>query len=208
MDKRSPVLRYTDTVSITFELQKNKQKNITVSQPRSGHNICPVIILAQIIQRVLSYKGSSADTSVNAIQVEKSRGYIKATEMFNHIVHTVNNTTGLGFTGKDVGTHSVRSSLAMALYLAKRPISTIMLIGRWCSDALLLYIRRQVQEFSTGISADMVSQDFFFTIPDLDESDILDPRTRNCRSFANTISLNGLNAATDHVKRPALHVWH
>ena len=96
----------------------------------------------------------------------------------------------------------------MALYLAKRPISTIMLIGRWCSDAFLLYIRRQVQEFSTGISADMVSQERFFTIPDLDESDNLDPRTRNCRSFANTISLNGPNAATAHVKRPALHVWH
>ena len=207
-DKRNPILRYADTVSVTFEFQKNKQKNITVSQPRSGKEICPVIIWAQLVQRILFYKDSSENTYVNAIQIGKSKGYIKATEMYQHIVHTVDNTPGLGFTGKDVGTHSVRSSLAMALYLAKRPISTIMLIGRWCSDAFLLYIRRQVQEFSTGISADMVSQERFFTIPDLDESDNLDPRTRNCRSFANTISLNGPNAATAHVKRPALHVWH
>ena len=207
-DKRSAILKFADTVSITFEFQKNKKKNITVSQPRSGKDICPVLIWAEIVQRVLSYKGTTENTPVNAIQIGKTRSYLKATEMYDHIRNTVNNMKGLGFTGNDVGTHSVRSSLAMALYLAKRPISTIMLIGRWCSDAFLLYVRRQVQEFSAGVSADMVSQDEFFTIPDLDEHDNLDPRTRNCRSFANTISLNGPNAATAHVKRPALHVWH
>ena len=116
--------------------------------------------------------------------------------------------TGLGFTGADVGNHSIRSALAMALYLSKRLISTIMLLGRWSSDAFLLYIRRQVQEFSAGVSADMVSQESFFTIPDLDEHDTMDPRTRNSQSFANTISLNGPNAATAHVKRPAMHAWH
>ena len=128
--------------------------------------------------------------------------------MLAHIKHTVNNMDGLGFNGDEVGTHSIRSSLAMALYLKKRVISTIMLLGRWCSDAFLLYIRRQVQEFSAGVSADMVSEDTFFTIPDLDISDDADPRTRNCQSFANTISLNGPKAAIEHSKRPAMHVWH
>ena len=52
----------------------------------------------------------------------------------------------------------------------------------------------------------MVSQDQIFTIPDLDAHDSLDPRTRNCRSFANTLSLNGPN--TNHVKLFALHIWH
>ena len=42
----------------------------------------------------------------------------------------------------------------------------------------------------------------FYTIPDLEEEcDLLDPRTRNPQSFANTISLNGPNAAIEHVKR-------
>lgn len=128
--------------------------------------------------------------------------------MTTQLKHTVDNMSGLGFTGKDVGTHSIRSSFAMALYLSKRAISTIMLLGRWCSDAFLLYVRRQVQEFSAGVSADMVSQETFFTIPDLDEHDQLDPRSRNPQSFANTISLNGPEAATAHVKRPAMHAWH
>ena len=207
-DKRSPLVRYADTVAITFEFQKNRQKNITVSQPRSGKEICPVITWSKIIQRILSYDGSSENTSVNAILIGKKKHYIKSNEMFTHIKNTVNNMTGLGFTGDEVGTHSIRSSLAMALYLNKRAISTIILLGRWSSDAFLLYIRRQVQEFSAGVSADMVSQESFFTIPDLDKSDDADPRTRNCQSFANTISLNGPNAAIEHVKRPAMRVWH
>ena len=207
-DKTNRLILYADTVSITFEFQKNKQKNITVTQPRSGKELCPVLVWAKIVLRILSYKGTTKNTSVNVVLVGKRCHYIRAPEMYEHITNTVNNTTGLGFTGDDVGNHSIRSSLAMALYLAKRPVSTIMLIGRWCSDAFLLYVRRQVQEFSAGISADMVAIDNYFTIPDLEECDSLDPRTRNCRSFANTISLNGPNAATAHCKAPALHIWH
>ena len=182
---------------------------VTVTQPRSGKKICPVTLWANITQRILSYKFTSSISPVNVVQIGDTLHHITANEMCKHISHTVDNMSGLGFTGKDVGTHSIRSSLAMALYLKKCMISTIMLIGRWSSDAFLLYIRRQVQEFSAGLSADMVSQDSFFTIPDLHrDDDQLNPRTRNSQSFANTVSLNGPNAATDHVKRPAMHVWH
>ena len=73
-------------------------------------------------------------------------------EKMGHLRNTVDNMSGLGVKANDVGTHSIRSSFAMALYLAKRPVSTIMLMGRWSSDAFLLYIRRQVQEFSKGVS--------------------------------------------------------
>jgi hypothetical protein len=115
--------------------------------------------------------------------------------------------SGLRFTGKEVGTHSIRSSLAMALYLNKRQVSTIMLIGRWSSDAFILYIRRQVQEFSASVRADIMSQELLFTIPYI-AKDPLDPRTSNNQSFATTISINGPNVSTAHVKRPELHVWH
>ena len=100
--------------------------------------------------------------------VGKKWHYIKASEMFEHIFNTVNLMMGLGFTGDDVGNHSIRSSLVMALYLAKRAVSTIILIGYWCSDTFLLYVHRQVQECSLGISADMVAIDDYFTIPDLE----------------------------------------
>ena len=73
-----------------------------------------------------------------------------------HLKHTVSNMEDVGVTGEEVGAHSIRSSLAMALYLSWRPVSTIMLLGRWGSNACLLYIRRQMQEFSAGVKEDMV----------------------------------------------------
>ena len=206
-NKNSPFILYADSVSITFLFQKNRQKNITVTQPRSGKNICPVYIWGSIVRRVLEYKGTSGDTYVNTVMIGNKIHNITRDEMMRHLRNTVDNMNGLGFKGSDVGTHSIRSSLAMALYLKKRMVSTIMLIGRWSSDAFLLYIRRQIQEFSAGVSADMVSQENFFTIPDIAE-DPLDPRTSNNQSFATTISLNGPTASTAHVKRTALHVWH
>jgi hypothetical protein len=54
----------------------------------------------------------------------------------------------------------------MAIHLAGVPVLTIMLIGRWSSDAFLRYIRRQVQEFSSGVSSRMLLTAAYFTIPD------------------------------------------
>ena len=51
--KCNPLVKYADTVAVTFEFQINRQKNITVSQPRSGKEIHPIMIWAQIVQRVL-----------------------------------------------------------------------------------------------------------------------------------------------------------
>jgi hypothetical protein len=53
----------------------------------------------------------------------------------------------------------------MAIYLAGIPVFTIMLLGRWSSDVFLRYIRKQVKEFSRGISSKMIQNEIFFTIP-------------------------------------------
>ena len=141
-EKTNEFILFADTVSITFVFQKNRKKMITVTQPRSGKTICPVNIWAKIVRRVLGYDGTSETTKINAVQLGKKIYYVKREDLMTHIKHTVNNMKGLGFKGDEVGTHSIRSSLAMALYLARRPVSTIMLLGRWSSDAFLLYIRR------------------------------------------------------------------
>ena len=53
----------------------------------------------------------------------------------------------LGVEPHEVGTHSLRSGAAMEMYLGEIPVYTIMLIGRWSSDAFLHYIRKQVEQF-------------------------------------------------------------
>jgi hypothetical protein len=64
----------------------------------------------------------------------------------------------LGIEWWEVRTHSIRYGPAMAMYLdlAGVPIFSIMLIGQWSSTAFLNYIRKQVQEFSHGISSKMI----------------------------------------------------
>ena len=74
-------------------------------------------------------------------------------------------TQKLGFDINEIGTHSIRSGAAMAMYLDDVPIYTIMLIGRWSSDAFLLYIRKQVEQFSHNVSSRMIKNMSFNHIP-------------------------------------------
>ncbi|KAL7473985.1 hypothetical protein ACHAWX_000001 [Stephanocyclus meneghinianus] len=53
----------------------------------------------------------------------------------------------------------------MLMYLAKEPVYTIMLIGRWSSDAFLAYIEKQVKEFTKGVSSRMLQYNTFYNIP-------------------------------------------
>ena len=60
----------------------------------------------------------------------------------------------IGFTAKEVGTHSIRASFATLLYLRKVDPILIQIGGRWKSKAFLKYIRRDTTEIAItrGIS--------------------------------------------------------
>ena len=68
------------------------------------------------------------------------------------------------------------------------PIFLIILNGRWSPDAFLKYIRKQVMEFSKGLSRRMIKNDLFHTLPDMRSTEY-DPRTRNPNSFATNLSV-------------------
>ena len=68
----------------------------------------------------------------------------------------------------------------MAIYLGECPVYTIMMIGRWSSDAFLRYIRKQVEQFSHNVSRRMIRFQFHRHIPDLEPAaSHLYPRQRN-----------------------------
>jgi hypothetical protein len=108
----------------------------------------------------------------------------------------------LGFSPNNLGLHSARSGAAMAMYLAGVPIYTIMLLGRWSSDAFLCYICKQVKEFSNGISKKMLTHDKFFLIPNTNADK---PRTNNKSSNHSTSNLHGL--CFNNVVNPLLTVF-
>jgi len=171
-DTRLPL---ADTVTITFEMQKNNEHNDMVTHQRNHHpTLCPVRLWAAVIQRIRSYDGTNDESPVSLVKLPTGDlQEIIGSELLVKL-RAAAMTIGrdvLGFGPTDIGLHSLRSGAAMAMYLMAVPVFTIMLIGRWSSDAFLRYIRRQVKEFSTGVSTKMIAHEAFFTIPEISSED-------------------------------------
>jgi hypothetical protein len=88
----------------------------------------------------------------------------------------------------------------MALPLADVPVYIIMLLGRWSSDAFLLYIRTSVVEFSHDISTKMIQRRLFYSAPGINP---MDPRTRSDnRSAATTQSFGAARQRAGGAEAP------
>lgn len=124
---------------------------------------------ADVVSRVRGLPGATEDTLVCSYAVAASGklATLSAEDLIGVIRHSVAalGRASLGFGPEDVGTHSIRSGAAMAMHLASVPVHTIMLIGRWESDAFMAYLRAQVLQFTQSVSSKMVSVNHFFHVP-------------------------------------------
>lgn len=164
----SPSLHKASSVSIDFGDQKSEIKDETVSQDANNKGgLNPDAIWAKTIRRLRSYPNYRNSWEVFTFYDGSNFTKITPTEVLITLRSSVDciGTDILGFSSKDIGTHSIRASLAMMMYLAKEPTYTIMLIGRWSSDAFLAYIEKQIKEFTKGVSTRMLENDHFFNIP-------------------------------------------
>jgi hypothetical protein len=161
-------------VSITFESQKTAQKNQTRTQRRTNNPIlCPVLVWARIVTRILSSPHTSSQSPVNFYHdpsqpIPKRSRSITSTslKLFLRTTARILGQAKTGYPPDYVGTHSIRSGAAMALFLANEPVVNIQLLGRWSSDAFMDYIRPQEMEWTTGMSLSMTSSTSFFHAPD------------------------------------------
>jgi hypothetical protein len=168
--------------------------------------LCPVRLWAAIAKRILSYPGTDHKTSVNTYMHRGKLSEVSSKMMLNCLRAVVIHVgeDNLGFKVSEMGTHSIRSGAAMAMYLANVPIFTIMLIGRWSSNAFLQYICRQVQEFSSGIASRMITSSDFYTIPDFAHRD--DPQVSgNFHNFAARSNIGHDAQQLAHLPRLSLH---
>ena len=160
-----------DSISITFEFQKNEARQETVTQEKSSDpSFCPVRSAATIIMFIVRLPGASPDTSINSFRTSDGSVVLVSSSTMLATLRNAADSMGkdvLGFTSSEIGCHSIRSACAMALCLAGYPEFTIMLIGRWRSYSFLRYIRKQIQQFYSGISSRMIQLEHFFTIPRL-----------------------------------------
>lgn len=185
-----PRLEFADSVSITFEWQKNDLRFDTVTQFATGDFLlCPVRAWAAIVRRILGYPGADENTPVSAVWRYDRIEHITSAMMVESLRDAVKaiGEDKLGFKAEEIGTHSIRSGAVMAMSLGECLVYLIMMIGRWSSDAFLRYIRKQVEQFSHNVSHRMLRFRFFRHVPDeCTRVSHLDPRQRNHPSNAET----------------------
>jgi hypothetical protein len=145
------VLSRAERVSVTFDNQKNGQKLDTRTHQRTGDGVlCPSVRFASIVQRAYRMvPNCSGDTQVNAVYVTDKIHYITQDFLRCQLRQacTVGGAKGtFGFDPHEIGTRSLCSGAAMALFLMDHHPHKTMILGRCSSDAFLVYIRPQVLE--------------------------------------------------------------
>jgi len=159
--------------------RKRDDRDESVNPMATGHPVfCPVKVGAAIIQHMQAMDADD-DTFLHTYVRDRDgkRGELTSGEalvMLRNFVRTID-FEALGLHPDDVGLHSLRASAAMVMYLNGVPVYTIMLLGRWSSDAFLRYIRKQIEEFGHDVSRKMIQNPRFHHIPDPDRND---PRSR------------------------------
>ena len=131
---------------------------------------------------IRKYPGSTCDTPVSEVWKNHKIEHVTSSEMVAALMDDVCaiREDKLGFKSEQVGTYSQRSGAAMAMYLGECPVYTIMMIGRWSSDAFLRYIKKHFEQFSHNVSHRMICFQFHCHIPGLESAVYhLYPRQRN-----------------------------
>lgn len=89
----------------------------------------------------------------------------------------------------------------MSLFLMNHPVHKVMILGRWSSDAFLVYHRPQVLEWTNQMSCDMIHMESFFDATDPRRASSTDPRTRQ-KLF------NGGDSDRHPIKMLEMHLHH
>ena len=174
-----PDLERVECVSITFKMQKKDEKSDTVNQLASGDTVlCP----AAIVKRVMGYLGSSDNTPVSVVWNNGCAEHITSQMLVNAVEAAVEavGQDVVNIQVGEIGTHSIQSGAAMAMYLGDVPVYNIMMLERWSSNAFLQYIRKQVEQFSHDISKKMIAHQFHWHVPQINQTiSCHDPRQRS-----------------------------
>jgi hypothetical protein len=162
--------------------------------------------MVSLVQRILNtVPTATPDSPINTIQLISTASQVSSTILRQFIRSTCTIGGGkatFGYDATDIGTKSIRSGAAMGLFLMNHPVHKIMILGRWSSDAFLVYIRPQVLEWTNNMSQDMIHNNSFTDATDSRKTQPSDPRTRQ-RLF------NGdNNASFVTTKMQEMHLHH
>ena len=143
----------------------------TQTQPRTDDEyLCPVLWFVSLVQRILrNVPTAGPDTKLNTIYSGSqslvtliTSDYIR--DCLRHTYKAFGGNATFGFDPLEIGNKSISSGAAMALFLQNLSSDQIMILGRWESEAFLVYIRPQVLEWTNNMSKSMIAIDSFTDI--------------------------------------------
>jgi hypothetical protein len=158
-------LLQADSVTLWLDNQKNGQRGATLHHTVVPGRFCPVKALARRVSSILAIN-PDATTPLSFV----SPGIHLTAPIIKAGVHNAALQTRLptkGYPLKQIGTHSLRASGAMALKLNGYGKTEIMKLGRWTSTTFLTYIHSQIAALSAGIATRMTRHIEFFNVEGL-----------------------------------------
>ena len=154
----APALRIRRSVAMTLYLdtQKNSIRGESITMEATGINVgCAVGVAAERFLH-LRLHCVYLDTPIcNYFSSGRSEG---SSVTSRHVVDILRLWAGhigfqrLGFRPTNIGSHSLWSGGAMTLHQAGISDITIKVIGRWKSDAFIIYLQGQVLSFTKGVA--------------------------------------------------------
>jgi hypothetical protein len=192
-------------VTVTWDDQKNRKKSDSRTQRRTNDPLlCPVTSLGRAARRVvLTVPGAGPITLLCSVYNPSSHLVTLLSDEFT--LKLLCSTCAMfggkpvfGFHPHEIGNRSIRSGTAMALFLKDHSTAKVMILGRWSSDAFLVYIRPQVLEWTNNMPRDMASFESFLDVGLYGVASASDPHTRR-----RTIHLNGGNSV---MELPTFHL--
>ena len=161
------VMSTADYVSLTFSDQKNGVKGEAIGHGRASHGVAdPISILAAIVTR-LRHQGASPDTALSAIRTSAaSWRTIPATEI-TAALRTGTRQIGksIGLAPEDVSARAMRAGGAMALLLGNVDTDKIKMLGRWKSDAMMVYLHTSARPLMQRFADVMVEHGEYSQVP-------------------------------------------
>ena len=134
--------------------------------------LCPCICLAHAVFRVLlTIPRANPNTHLCSIYINTTSGVITNSFTKKFLRKTCLSFGGkatFGFSTSEIGNKSLRSGAAMSLFLRDHSPAKIMILGRWSSDAFLVYIRPQVLEWVKNMFGNMIQFNSFLDVTTFD----------------------------------------
>ena len=126
------------SATLNFDNQKNGVKGSLVHQHATHTHHCFIKALARRIHNIMQH-GGSPDTPIYYSFHAYNQATPVSSDRINTTLEKAADTLGfftpaIGYTKRDISSHSLRAGGARAMHLNEVPILAIMKIGRWKSQ--------------------------------------------------------------------------